>query len=356
MTNPMQTKSRFWLYASGAALLLLVLGAVALWKSNNFVSIESIDAYVCSGTIDGEPLLAELNFAKRPCRTGLVVFPDGTQMLIPGHRVEGEEHVWDIVDDNCQLKGGLRGRWDSTHGTFNGLICSTAMRDSRPRNVTLKRVAQVVQMRDVSGFRIWTFGERRVIDSTIPRFDPTSRFVSVSNEWLGVDWTFDWERALPSVEKLFTKSDDGEEYYRLNYSLTVYDPEILSTMTTAIGVGVTPGQSSNLQSWVIKNDHVENVRLDDALHESVEVSSGGSRAKLSFRDVVVARSRANGFEFPIEKWAEGELRPVISSFAFERAGMRFRTEWPKPGEIVIPWSDLQPLIKPDGPAARYLKK
>lgn len=85
-TNLAKRKWRFWLWASLLTLVVVLLGAIGVWKSSNYVVTEKLDYIVCTGTIDDEPLVAELNFGNISGIDALIVFPGGRHWTFDGHR------------------------------------------------------------------------------------------------------------------------------------------------------------------------------------------------------------------------------------------------------------------------------
>lgn len=153
-----------------ASLLVLGLALVGIWKSNNFETIESLDYFVCTGTIDGRTLLAELNFQKNKDVLALIVFPDGRHWSLAGRRFEHGQHSWNLLDPDSKVAGQLIGEWDSKTGKFSGRLIATDSKE-KPAVVELQRVAQFEHRVLSTGLRIGSCGVLYVFDFLEPRFD-----------------------------------------------------------------------------------------------------------------------------------------------------------------------------------------
>lgn len=368
-----------------ASLLVLGLALVGLGKSNNFETFETLDYFVCTGTIDGRTLLAELNFQKNKDVLALIVFPDGRHWSLAGRRFEHGQHSWNLLDPDSNVAGQLIGEWDSKTGKFSGRLIATDSKE-KPAVVELQRVAQFVRHVSGQGLRIGSFGSRFVFDAMQPRFDERSddgeiRHGAILNQKL--EHFLESEIETPSspltlgdclavCRDSLTRSDD--RLFEGSTHILAMRDGIVSVrhywpLGGCTGNPVELPQSSTIYSLDFNDGKAKEISsYDFFLNDDQRRQELMSLvAKFATRERLKKFRREDDSSRSIE--SVDSKRLSYTDFSIEPAGTRFLVSsgiplpyiglpmhgWPQDEiEVLIPWSELRPYLNLDGPVRRWL--
>lgn len=353
-----QRKSPFLLWACLLTFVVLLLGAVGVWKSNNFFFTEKLDYFACSGTLDDEPLLAELNFQKDKDVLALIVFADGRHWSLTKHRVENGRHVWTLLDPESNVVGTLSGEWQARTGAFEGQL-EHGLAKKKTSPVSLRQYAQFEHSVSMSGLRIGPFGQRSRFESVLPQVPLDSPMYEalaennlahnhVSNFWEDLSFHL---QMLPSWQEPDETFVSQYQFLRVTENAVSYK----GIHRYATG-GATPALASVVVDggqvqWLTWDEELFNQAESDAPKEkllrviyerlNVELKRRG-QPELAFSDDEGARAIEGGF-----------------TFALEYAGMRISFPPEMVGgkdeyEFLIPWSEARSFLREDGPAKFFM--
>ncbi len=383
--NPeVRPKRRIGLVLFVVSLLVLGLGAFGIWKSNNFDSVEVLDYFICTGMIDGRPLLAELSFQKDKDVLALIVFPDGRHWSLAGRRFENGQYSWNLLDPESNVVGQLRGEWDSKTGKFSGRLIGSGSHE-KPAIVELQRVAQFVRHVVASGLRVGPFGRRLVFDFTQPRFEERTgngEFCqgAMLNQQFEHLFESQIEEALPHIRNL----DEWLKLVRDSWDEGSERFYVASTHLVAISNTVASGRQpwtylADSDSWsglMLFSYNLIGVETDEFRSEDVFVADKVDGEQL--RDLIMNMAvRTKVGKFAVEQevnsndQTDGEgssshnapsRKLIFTSFCLEPGGIRFLCTHDILGhgyfsddfEVLVPWSELRPYLKSDGPARYFM--
>jgi|GEM_PF-6250901 len=356
-------RARFWWSALIAGVVVFLLGLLGIWKSNNFTVVERLDLFVCSGTIDGEPLVAELNFQPKKDTLALIAFADGRHWSLTAHRVEDGQHRWSLLDPTSNIAGTLQGDWNAATGRFRGELRYATPRPATAK-VELNRLATFERTTQVWGLRIGPFGQRFKSTFLIPRFPSDSPFRNLAQSWFGAEpLAIDWQdQLILQLDLLLSNVSIRDEDYTTQLSVISADPTVISAKYfTHDDSGGAHGNWSNLlETWIAEDADATTLAIEDCLNTANETPNWKPLNELIYRHLNAEKTKRGIEHFTPPN---PELTDVPEcTFAFEPVGLRVNFVPYAVGayaegeyEFLIPWSEVRPVFRPDSPVQRFWK-
>lgn len=349
-------KSHFWLWACLLTFAVLLLGAVGVWKSSNFTFTEKLDYFVCTGTLDDEPLLAELNFQKDKDVLALIVFADGRHWSLTKHRVENGRHVWSLLDPESNVVGTLSGEWQATTGTFEGQL-EQGLAEKKTSRVALRQYAQFEHSVSMIGLKIGPFGQRSRFESVLPQVpldSPLHEEMEASRISYGDNFL---EDLAVSLQLLANWQEPEESYQSLRHLLYVTENAVSYKELNRYSTGEW---AFSLASVVLEHGQVQWLVLDDELLKPKEQRPEGRNLLREPYDRLNAELRERGrHEIAIPDFELLYSSGPMFTFSLEPSGMRVNftpeiTGGKDEFEFVIPWANVRPFLREDGPAKHFM--
>lgn len=356
-------RGSFWIGALIVSVVVLLLGAIGIWKSNNFIVVERLDNAVCTGTIDGEPLVAELNFQPHKDILALIAFADGRHWSLTAHRVEAGQHQWSLLDPASHIVGTLQGDWQAATGRFRGEM-QYATPQRATAKVELNRIATFERTTQVSGLRMGPFGHRFKGVYLTPRFSEASPFRDLEQQWTVYannlpDLT---TQIMTSVELLTSNFSIPDDEFLAQFTISYCDSQMLSikTHTSENSGGAHGSWSNHLETWIATGSEVTPFVVEDSLPSAQDVPNWKPLNELIYRHLNAEKTKRGIAHFTPPN---PELTDVPDcTFACEPAGLRVNFAPYSVGayaegdyEFVIPWSEVRPAFRRDSPAQRFWK-